>query len=125
MESEMRDGSRSPDSPSAPKRHSLPLSTPRFADSRLRAVVSIAGALFHPDFQASSLRQLPLLVVHGAGDTKNDRLRQAIDLYRIAQQPKELLILEGASHGICQDEDPRPHRLRVAEATTAFWNRYL
>lgn len=34
------------------------------------------------------------------------------------------MTIEGAGHGICQD-DGQPHAARVAELTTAFWNRYL
>lgn len=98
---------------------------PQFADERLCAVVAIGGALFHPAFSAMSLRRLPLLLVHGGEDSKNDRLIEALRLYEIAEQPKELLLLEGAGHGVCQDDDPTPHVLRVATATTSFWKRYV
>ena len=97
---------------------------PRYADPRVRAVVAIAGALFHPDFAADALRPLPLLLVHGAEDTKKDRLREALKLYEAAQEPKQLVLIEGAGHDICQD-DGQPHATRVAELTTAFWDRYL
>jgi dienelactone hydrolase len=97
---------------------------PRYADPRVRAVVAVAGALFHPDFAADVLRALPLLLVHGAEDTKKDRLREALKVYEAAQEPKELVTIEGAGHGICQD-DGQPHATRVAECTTAFWDRYL
>jgi len=98
---------------------------PRFADGRVRAVVAIAGALFHPDFAAERLRPLPLLVVHGAEDTKKHRLRQALRTYEAAQEPKELVTIEGAGHGICEDDDDPAHAERVAEVTTAFWDRRL
>lgn len=97
---------------------------PRYADPRVRAVVAVAGALFHPDFAADVLRPLPLLLVHGAEDTKKDRLREALKVYEAAQEPKQLVTIEGAGHGICQD-DGQPHATRVAELTTAFWERYL
>jgi dienelactone hydrolase len=97
---------------------------PRYADPRVRAVVGIAGALLHPDFAADVLRPLPLLLVHGAEDTKNDRLREALKTYEAAQEPKELVTIEGAGHGICQD-DEEPHATRFAELTTVFWNRHL
>ncbi len=97
---------------------------PRYADPRIRAVVAVAGALFHPDFAADVLRPLPLLLIHGTEDTKRDRLRKALKVYEAAQEPKELVMIEGAGHGICQD-DGQPHATRVAELTTAFWDRYL
>jgi alpha-beta hydrolase superfamily lysophospholipase len=86
--------------------------------------VAVAGALVHPDFAGDVLRPLPLLLVHGAEDTKKDRLRAALKTYEAAQEPKELVTIDGAGHGICQD-DGQPHATRVAELTTAFWNRHL
>lgn len=97
---------------------------PRYADPRVRAVVAVAGGLFHPDFAADVLRPLPLLLIHGTEDTKKDRLREALKVYEAAQGPKDFVTIEGAGHGICQD-DGQPHAARVAELTTAFWNRYL
>jgi dienelactone hydrolase len=97
---------------------------PRYADPRIRAVVAVAGGLFHPDFAADVLRPLPLLLIHGMEDTKKDRLREALKVYEAAQEPKELVTIEGAGHGICED-DGQPHATRVAELTTAFWDRYL
>ena len=97
---------------------------PRFADARVLAVVGVAGALFHADFAADALRPLPLLLVHGADDTKKDRLREALSLYEAAQEPKELVLIDGAGHGICQD-DGEPHASRVAELTTDFWDRHV
>ena len=97
---------------------------PRHGDPRVRAVVAVAGALFHPDFAADVLRPLPLLLVHGAEDTENDRLREALRTYEAAQGPKELVTIDGAGHGICQD-DGEPHATRVADLTTAFWDRHL
>ena len=41
------------------------------------------------------------------------------DVYEAAQEPKELVTIEGAGHGICQD-DGQPHATPVAEPTTAF-----
>src|SRR5215210_90543 len=41
---------------------------PRYADPRVRAVVAVAGSLFHSDFAANVLRPLPLLLVHGTED---------------------------------------------------------
>lgn len=43
---------------------------PRYADPRVRAVVAVAGGLFHPDFAADVLRPLPLLLIHGTEDTR-------------------------------------------------------
>ena len=54
---------------------------PRYSDERIRAVVAIAGAVFHPDFAADALRRLPLLLVHGVEDTKRGRLREAQRTY--------------------------------------------
>jgi predicted dienelactone hydrolase len=98
---------------------------PRYADRRIRAVVAITGALFHPNFAADTLLPRPLLLVHGAEDTKRARLRHAMATYARAREPKELVTLDGAGHGICQDDDPRPYAVRVAEVTTAFWGRHL
>lgn len=95
---------------------------PRYADPRIRAVVAVAGALFHPDFAADALRPLPLLLVHGTEDRRKRRLREALKVYESAQEPKELVTIEGAGHGICQD-DGQPHATRVAELTTALWDR--
>ena len=97
---------------------------PRYGDPRIRAVVAVAGGLFHPDFAADALRRLPLLLVHGAEDTKKDRLRGALKVYEAAQKPKQLVMIDGAGHGICED-DGQPHATRVAELTTAFWDSYL
>jgi predicted dienelactone hydrolase len=97
---------------------------PRFADARVRAVVALVGALFHPDFAADVLRPLPLLLVYGTAD-KERRIRESLQVFEAAQEPKELVTIEGARHGICQDDDPRPYVERVAELTTAFWHRYL
>jgi dienelactone hydrolase len=97
---------------------------PRYADERIRAVVALVGALFKPDFAADELRPLPLLLVHGTED-KVRRIRESLAVYEAAQEPKELVTVEGAAHGICQDEDPRPHAERVAELTTTFWDRHL
>jgi dipeptidyl aminopeptidase/acylaminoacyl peptidase len=69
------------------------------------------------------LRPLPLLLVHGTED-KERRLMEALKVYEAAQEPKELVTIEGAGHGICED-DGQPHATRVAELTTAFWDRYL
>lgn len=98
---------------------------PRYADTRILAVVAIAGALFHPDFASDTLRPLPLLLVHGAEDRRKSRLEEALKVYEAAREPKELVLLEGAGHGICQDDDAPEHAARVAEITTAFWNRHL
>lgn len=98
---------------------------PRYGDERIRAVVAISGALFHPDFAADALRPLPLLLVHGADDTKRSRLQEALKTYEAAQEPKQLVTIEGAGHGICQDDGHRPYVARVAEVTTTFWERYL
>lgn len=97
---------------------------PGYADPRIRAVAAVAGALFHPAFAAGVLRPLPLMLVHGSEDRQESRLREALKVYEAAQEPKELVLIEGAGHGICQD-DGQPHAARVAELTTAFWARYL
>ena len=54
-----------------------------------------------------------------------DRLRGAQRTFAIASEPKQFVTIEGAGHGICEDDDPRPYAVRVAEVTTAFWNRHL
>ena len=97
---------------------------PRYADARVRAVVALVGALVEPDFASDVLRPLPLLLVHGTED-KARRIRESLKVYEAAQEPKQLVTIEGAAHGICQDDDPRPYAERVAELTTAFWDRYL
>jgi dienelactone hydrolase len=95
---------------------------PRYADPRVRAVVAIAGGLFHHSaFARDALRPTPLLLVHGSDDKG---YREALALYETAQNPKEFVTIEGGGHGICQD-DGEPHATRVAELTTAFWNLYL
>ena len=98
---------------------------PRYGDGRVRAVVAIAGALFHPEFAADMLRPLPLLLIHGAEDTKRGRLREALKAYAAAHEPKQLVRIERAGHGICEDDHPRPYAARVAEVSTAFWDRHL
>jgi dienelactone hydrolase len=98
---------------------------PGYADQRVRAVVAIGGALFADDFAPDVLLPVPLLLVHGAEDRKNDRLREALKTYEAAQEPKELVTIAGAGHGICQDDDMPSYTARVAEITTAFWRRYL
>jgi dienelactone hydrolase len=95
----------------------------RYADPRVRAVVAIAGALFHSDFAAGVLRPLPLLLVHGAEDERVAH-EQAVEVYEAAHEPKELVTIDGAGHDICQD-DGQPHAAHVADLTTAFWDRYL
>jgi predicted dienelactone hydrolase len=96
---------------------------PTYADERVRAVCAFAGGLYHPDFATDVLRPLPLLLVHGADDTKRGRLEAAVAVYDAAHEPKEFVTLEGAGHHICQDG--APHAARVAALTTAFWARYL
>jgi dienelactone hydrolase len=97
---------------------------PRYADPRIRAVVALVGVLVQPEFAADVLRPLPLLLVHGTED-KERRVRESLKVYEAAHEPKELVTIEGAGHGLCQDDDPRPHRERVAELTAAFWDRHL
>ena len=96
---------------------------PTYADERVRAVCALAGRLDYPAFVTDVLRPLPLLLVHGADDTKNGRLAGAVAVHDAAHEPKEFVTLEGADHHICQDG--APHAARVAELTTAFWTRYL
>jgi len=98
---------------------------PRYGDGRVQAVVAIAGALFDPDFAADMLRPLPLLLIHGAEDTKRGRLCEALKTYAAAQEPKQFVPIERAGHGICEDDDPRAYAARVADVSTAFWDRYL
>jgi dienelactone hydrolase len=98
---------------------------PRYVDPRFRAVLAIAGALFHPDFGGDELRPLPLLFLHGEEDRKNGRLEEARRVYEAAREPKEFVTIAGGRHGICQDDDPRAHVARIAALTTAFWDRYL
>jgi predicted dienelactone hydrolase len=95
---------------------------PRYADPRLRAVVAVAGGLFHhAAFARDRLLPVPLLLVHGSDDKG---YREAMELYDEAQEPKELVTIAGAGHRICED-DAQPHATRVAEVTATFWNRYL
>ena len=96
---------------------------PRYANPRIRAVVAIAGALYHSDFAADVLRPLPLLLVHGTED-ESVPYREGLKVYAAAQEPKQLVAIEGAGHDICQD-DGQPHATHVAEMTTALWDRYL
>jgi predicted dienelactone hydrolase len=98
---------------------------PRHADRRIRAVAAIAGGLFHPEFAGDQLLAVPLLLVHGSEDTKRQRLEEALRVYGVAREPKELLLVEGGRHGICQDGDPEADVGLVAGATTDFWRRYL
>jgi len=95
---------------------------PRYADPRIGAVVAVAGGLFHhAAFARDALRPLPLLLIYGTSDKGYQEVRQ---LYEAAQEPKQLETIDGAGHGICQD-DGEPHTSRVADLTIAFWNRYL
>ena len=87
--------------------------------------MAIAGALFDPRFATDSPRAVPLLLVHGEGDTKNDRLERSLATYEAAHDPKAFMTIEGAKHGICQDDDPIAHVKRTTEVTTAFWKQYL
>ena len=88
---------------------------PSAADDRVRAGVGGERA-------ADRLLPLPLLLVHGTDDKGYG---EALQLYNAAQEPKQLVTIQGAGHGICQDNDARPHAVRVAELTTAFWDRHL
>jgi dienelactone hydrolase len=95
---------------------------PQYADLRVRAVVAVAGGLFHhAAFAREPLLPLPLLLIHGSGDKG---YQETLDLYDHAQEPKELVTIAGGGHNICED-DGQPHAARVAEVTTDFWNRYL
>jgi predicted dienelactone hydrolase len=96
---------------------------PGHADPRIRAVVAIAGALAHPSFMLRPLLPRPLLLVQGAED-KEYRLREMRDVFEAAKEPRKLVTIEGAGHGICQD-DGEPYTTRTAELTTSFWNRHL
>ena len=97
---------------------------PRYADPRIRAVVALVGVLVQPEFATDVLRPVPLLLVYGTEDRKQ-RVREAQKVYDATQEPKQLVTIEGAGHGLCQDDDPRLYRERVAELTTSFWDRYL
>jgi dienelactone hydrolase len=97
---------------------------PRHADSRIRAVVALAGGLVDLDFAGNELRPLPLLLVYGTADREH-RVRESLRVYEAAQEPKELVTLEGARHGICEDDDPQPYVDRITGLTTAFWKRHL
>lgn len=97
---------------------------PRYGDPRVRAVVALAGALVQREFETDALREAPLLLAYGTADRER-RVREVLRVFDAAHEPKELVALDGARHGICQDDDEPAHALRVAELTTGFWSRRL
>ena len=100
--------------------HPLATATDVSAPSlRLRGCWSI------PISQQTRCARSPLLLIHGAEDTKRGRLREALKTYATAREPKQSVMIEYAGHGICEDDDPRPYVARVAEVSAAFWDSYL
>ena len=62
----------------------------------------------------------PLFVIHGTADSTIP-VEQAIQIYRAAQQPKELWLAEGAEHCGAYFQD----RCSLLRACREFLSRYL
>lgn len=97
---------------------------PGYADPRLRAVLAIAGGLFHPAFTTDVLRPVPLLLIHGAEDRSVEPAAARL-VFETATGPKQFILLQGATHDICQDSAAESRIDRVAELAIAFYDRQL
>jgi alpha-beta hydrolase superfamily lysophospholipase len=72
------------------------------------------------DFRGIMARTSRILFVHGEHD-ETVPVRQAREGYRLAREPKELLILAGADHRLSRDED----QLEATARTQAWLQRFI
>ena len=94
----------------------------RFRDSRVRAAIVLSGAAL-PGMGPFPKRGPPLLAVQGTADTINAPATTAA-FFGLAQHPKFLLWLLGASH-LPPYTDRQPQLGIVERATIAFLDHYL
>jgi fermentation-respiration switch protein FrsA (DUF1100 family) len=94
----------------------------RFRDRRVDAAIVLSGAAL-PGMGAFPRNGPPLLAVQGTADPINSPATSA-DFFRLAQRPKFLLWLLGASH-LPPYTDEQPQLGIVERATTAFLDHYL
>lgn len=94
----------------------------RFRDRRIRAAVVLSGAAM-PGMGPFPRSGPPLLAVQGTADTTNAPATSAA-FFQLAQRPKFLLWLLGASH-LPPYTDQQPQLGIVERATTAFLDHYL
>jgi pimeloyl-ACP methyl ester carboxylesterase len=94
----------------------------RYRDRRVRAAIVLSGAAL-PGMGPFPRDGPPLLAVQGTADTVNVPAMSA-GFFRLAQRPKFLLWLLGASH-LPPYTDQEPQLGIVERATTAFLDHYL
>lgn len=72
------------------------------ASEDIRAVVTVASQTYGTDMVDELTK--PLLIIHGTGD-KTLPPDCSRDIFRRAKEPKELVLYEGANHGVDQNRD--------------------
>jgi dienelactone hydrolase len=94
----------------------------RYRDRRIRAAIVLSGAAL-PGMGPFPQRGPPLLAVQGTADTTNAPANTSA-YFGLAQRPKFLLWLLGASH-LPPYTEQQPQLGIVEHATTAFLDHYL
>lgn len=87
-------------------------------DHRVDAALVMAGLLLPYD-GAYEFPSVPLLVIHGNGDTRGR------DPYGMARPPKYLMTLERPTHSPPFEDTPDPADELVVTVTVDFWDAYL
>jgi dienelactone hydrolase len=87
-------------------------------DHRVDAALVMAGLLLPYD-GAYKFPSVPLLVIHGNGDTRGR------DPYGMARPPKYLMTLERPTHSPPFEDTPDPADELVVTVTVDFWDAYL
>jgi alpha/beta superfamily hydrolase len=67
------------------------------ADPRVSALIGIAVPVTHYDFQATERSTKPKFFIHGERD-EICPLKETREFYARAQEPKELVVIDGADH---------------------------
>ena len=90
------------------------------ADQFLPHLGGYRGKDVEPVRDVAQLAPRPLFVIHGTADATVP-VEQAVQIYRMAQQPKELWLAEGAPHCGAYFQD----RILYSERAVNFFRRYL
>ena len=75
----------------------------------IKGLITLAGQSYGAD-PVQELKNIPIYIVHGTED-KCMGPRVAESIYRIANEPKELVLLEGASHWMAERYDTLRHNI--------------
>jgi pimeloyl-ACP methyl ester carboxylesterase len=97
----------------------------RYAGFGSDVTLESAAALleFRPEAVVSRISPRPLLLVHGS-DNRLNPPGESVELHRLAKDPKELVLIEGAGHTEWMYDD-HPTFQQVVSQTVAFLDRAL